>query len=284
MAQAKDFNGSSLNGRTADFNGFNDSDKYGNFFYGGSKDAAVAESNRTAQRGDDWSNRYGQQFGQPIDYTQANAMRDQAQASRGEQQYGLSLAQQQMEGRAPSAAMISGQANMEQAALQQAGAMASPRQAMAAQQAGASYMGHGAAQAAQGYSGEMSAGRGAYLGGAGDMRQGDYGQAGMDLGREQAMADAHARQRSLEDQMAGFYDQQGLGQAQLNTNMDSMGTNQQAQRWAEAQRQKQAAKDRAQRQTAAAVQTGASLAGSMAGMASDVRLKYGIAPLTKGGR
>lgn len=283
--------GQSVNGRVQDFSGFNDGDpdlrsdkvqdKYGNFFYGGSKQGAVDEAQRSADRAAGWENRYAQQMGPPIDYQQANAMRDQAQASRGEQQYGLALAQQQMEGRGPSAATLAAQGNMEQAALQQAQAMGMG-QTGAAQLGGMQAIQQAAQGAGSGLSAEQNAGRGAFLGGAGDLRAGDYSQAGQDLSRQAAMADAYAQQRALADQMAGYYENQDFGQAQFNSQQDLIGTQQQAQRYGEAARHKQAGQDRADRQVAGAVNTAASLAGTMA--KSDGRQKYGVASLAKGGR
>jgi hypothetical protein len=184
--------------------------------YGGSAHAAEAEAGRLRGERDGWDNAYAGVQG--IDYSQADAARGQAQQARGEQMYGQGMALAMEQGGGPSAATAQYAMNTDAAMQAQASQGGLGAQRSGVQQAGAAMGALGGARAA-----ETGAGRQAYIGGAGDMRGGDLGQASMDWGQQQAQSKDFYQKRGLTDEMSQFYNEQEYGAraAQLNAQVNA---------------------------------------------------------------
>lgn len=184
--------------------------------YGGSAQAAETEANRLQGNRDGWDNAYAGVQG--IDYAQADAARGQAQQARGEQEYGQAAALAMEQGGGPSAATAQYAMNADAAMKAQASQGGLGAQRAGVQQAGTAMGALGGARAA-----ETGAGRQAYIGGAGDMRGGDLGQARMDWGQQQAQSKDFYQKRGLTDEMSQFYNEQEYGAraAQLNAQVNA---------------------------------------------------------------
>lgn len=241
------------------------------FSYGGSQ-AAFSEDQRYGQRRrEEWYNRDQDPFGIRtfVDFTRAEQARGMGQQARGEQQYGQDAALRVARGQGPSYAGARFGADLEAAALSQAGGMAQGPTfagkpigggALAAQRTGAQAMGAAGAQYGAGVASETGAGRGAYQGGAESMRQGDIGQMGLDMAKQQALNDDFYRRRGLTDKMGAFYESQGdaARRAQMGAMRDAFGVNA---RWAQLHNKwAEAAKAEAARREAALLSAGAGMA------------------------
>lgn len=173
------------------------------FMYGGSAAASDRERDRLIGLGQ--ADRV-----QKIPTGQVNYYKAQELDSRGAQGRGQMYARAQAEGTAPSAASMQYGANLESAAMSQAGAQAAgPVGAVQAQgmaQAGQAGQAYGQARAV-----ETGQGRNAFIGGSNAMRQGDNARAGADMSAEAANAKFYYDQQSLADQRANYYNKLSQG-------------------------------------------------------------------------
>ena len=251
-----------------------DPDMYSRRMYGGSRDASAEEAKRATDRATQWDERYSRQMGPSIDYTAAQQDRARSQGSRGEQLYGQGLARDMAQGGGPSAATAQNAADLDAVALQQAQSAAGGSM-RAAQQGGAQAMGQAGTADGRGRAAETAAGRTAYLGGAAGMRQDDLGQAGMDLGRQSALAEMAARQRALADQQNAFYEKLGYGGRTANMDAEHAGNELALQDYAIRGQAELANEDRVMGQAADAAQA----MGTVMQFASDRRLKRDVEPM-----
>lgn len=180
--------------------------------YGGSGARTAAEIERARSRAEGWDNR-GMHY---ADGRDQEAQRAASLAARREQMYGQELAMARAEGRGQSVAGLQFGAGQEQAASEQAAAMAMGP-TVAAQRGGSAAMGTLAGARGRGVAGETAAGRAAYMTGANAIRGGDTNMAGADAAWEKARADAFNRQRALQDEQAMFFEKQryGIGTANM---------------------------------------------------------------------
>lgn len=256
-----------------------DAGMYGRRSYGGSRAATAEEYARADDHAKQWDERYTRQMGPSIDYTQANQDRARGRQARSEQLYGQQLAAEQARGGGPSAATAQNAVDLDAMALQQAqqGAQGGMR---GAQMQGTQAMGQAGAQYGRARAGETAAGRGAFIGGAGELRRDDLGQAGMDLGRQNALAEMAARQRALADQQNAFYEKLGFGARTANMDAEHAGNELALQEYAQMGGAAAAAEDA----TAAAIARAGQATAAAAGAASDRRLKKDVSKLKYGGR
>lgn len=256
-----------------------DAGMYGRRAYGGSKAASAEEYARADDRAKTWDERYSRQMGPSIDYSQANQDRARGMESRGEQVYGQQLAAAQARGTGPSASGFQNNLDLDAMANQQA-AQAAQGGMRGAQMQGAQAMQQAGAQYGRARAGETAAGRSAFIGGANEMRRDDLGQAGMDLGRQNALAEMAARQRALADQQNAFYEKLGFGARTANMDAEHAGNELALQEYAAMGSAAGAAEERA----VAAVARAASTSAAVAGAASDRRLKKDVSKLKYGGK
>lgn len=192
----------------------------GQFLYGGSAERTQGELDRAGRNAAGWDGR-GFYFADERDQA---AHRDASLRAREDQMYGQHAARAQAMGQGPSVAGAQFAGNLDQTALAQAAGMAGGgsqfgrpgHSSLAAQTAGGQAMGGLAGQYGAGVAGETAAGRGAFIDGAGNMRQGDTRMSGLDAGWQKSRADAFGRQRGLQDEQALFFEKQRYGINQGN--------------------------------------------------------------------
>lgn len=252
---------------------------YGRRSYGGSRQATAEEYARADDRAKQWDERYTRTMGPSIDYTAANQDRARGMATRGEQLYGQQLAAEQARGGGPSAATAQSAVDLDAMAVQQA-QQAAQGGMRGAQMQGTQAMGQAAAQYGRARAGETAAGRGAFIGGAGELRRDDLGQAGMDLGRQNALAEMAARQRALADQQNAFYEKLGYGARTANMDAEHAGNELALQEYAAMGAAAAANEDR----TVGAAADAANAVATVASFASDKRLKKDVSKLKYGGK
>lgn len=240
------------------------------FSYGGSQAAFGQEQAYGQRRGSEWYNRDQDPFGIRtfVDFGRAEQARAMGQQARGEQQYGQEASMRVARGEGPSYAGARFTADLDAAALAQAGGMAQGTSfagkptgggALSAQRAGTQGMTAAGGQYGAGVASETAAGRGAFQGGAESMRRQDVGQMGLDMAKQQALNDDFFRRRGLTDKMAAFYEAQNdaARRAQMGAMRDAFGV---SARWAQAHnRWAEAAEAERSRREAALLQAGAGM-------------------------
>lgn len=218
-----------------------------------------------------------------VDFSEAQADRTRGQGARAQQAEGLGMQQEAAMGNAPSRAAIMGNQaagnSLEAAMAASAGARPSSLAAAsaAAQQGQAGAQLGAQQQAMGGRSQEMNAARSGLVGGATNMRAGDYANMAMSQEQAEAQAKSEIAQRHLNQTAQMGYEQMGLNVEQEALDASMRGAAVLNQRNATAQGVSDG-RDARNRQIGTAI---ISAYGAAAG--SDERMKQGVKPLSFAG-